>query len=102
MSDTTARTAGEVQEEFEAAKKAVLDAYANFLDAKKHLRKAALAAGLEFKDNANEQLDEAITLARDKSNELQDSASDYVRKNPLTSAGIAFLGGMIFSRMFGK
>ncbi len=95
-------TPDDVHEEFEAAKKAVLEAYANFLDAKIHLKRAAVAAGIDFRDSATEHLDEVLTLARDKKTELHDSTSDYVRKNPVTSAGIAFLGGVIFSRMFGK
>lgn len=102
MKSTTTSPRDEAQEEFEIAKKAVLEAYSNFLDAKVHLKKAALAAGIEFRDSATEHLDEAISKARDKKNELQDSTSDYVRKNPVASAGIAFVGGVIFARLFGK
>lgn len=90
------------QEEFESAKKAVLDAYAAFLEAKKHLKRAALAAGVDFRETANERLEEAVTKARDKKNEWQDSTNEYVKENPMTSASIAFLGGVLFSRMFGK
>ncbi len=101
MKNTTTST-GDVHEEFEAAKTAVLEAYENFLDAKMHLKKATLAAGIDFRESASEHLDEAITRARDKKNEFQDSTSEYARKNPVASAGIAFLGGVIFARMFGK
>jgi ElaB/YqjD/DUF883 family membrane-anchored ribosome-binding protein len=94
--------ADDVHAEFENAKKAVLDAYAAFLEAKKHLKKAALAAGVEFRENANERLEDVVTKARDKKNELRDSTSEYVQDNPMTSASIAFLGGVLFSRMFGK
>jgi ElaB/YqjD/DUF883 family membrane-anchored ribosome-binding protein len=94
--------AGDHHEEFENAKKAVLDAYANFLEAKKHLKKAAMAAGVEFRDTANERLDDAVSRARDKKDEWQDNTSEYVKENPITSASIAFLGGVLFSRMFGK
>jgi ElaB/YqjD/DUF883 family membrane-anchored ribosome-binding protein len=94
--------AGDLREEFENAKQAVLDAYANFLEAKKHLRKAAMAAGVEFRDTANERLEEAVSMARDKKNEWQDNTTEYVKDNPMTSASIAFLGGVLFSRMFGK
>jgi ElaB/YqjD/DUF883 family membrane-anchored ribosome-binding protein len=90
----TTGTHGDAQEEFETAKQAVLEAYANFLDAKKHLKKAALAAGVEFRESANEQLEEVMTRA--------DSAGDYVRENPLASAGIAFLSGVVLSRLLGK
>ena len=95
-------TADDVHAEFENAKRAVLDAYAKFLEAKKHLKKAALAAGVEFRDTANERLEDAVTRARDKKNELHDSTTEYVKENPITSASIAFLGGVLFSRMFGK
>ena len=101
MKNPTASIPADVQEEFDAAKKAVLEAYANFLDAKLHLKKAAVAAGIDLRDSATEHLDEALAMARDKKNEIHDSTSDYVRKNPVTSAGIAFLGGVIFSRLFG-
>jgi ElaB/YqjD/DUF883 family membrane-anchored ribosome-binding protein len=103
MKTTSAdEVSGDVHEEFEIAKKAVLEAYANFLEAKKHLKKAALAAGIEFKENANERLEEVVTRAREKKDELQDSTTEYVKENPMTSASIAFLGGVLFSRMFGK
>ena len=92
----------DAHEEFESAKKAVLDAYAAFLEAKKHLKRAALAAGIDFRETANERLEEAVTKARDKKNEWQDSTNEYVKENPMTSASIAFLGGVLFSRMFGK
>jgi ElaB/YqjD/DUF883 family membrane-anchored ribosome-binding protein len=94
--------AGDLHEEFENAKKAVLDAYANFLDAKKHLKRAAMAAGVDFRDTANERIEEAVGMARDKKNEWQDNTTEYVKDNPITSASIAFLGGVLFSRMFGK
>jgi hypothetical protein len=102
MKHTTAGTPADVHAEFEAAKKAVLEAYANFLEAKKHLQKAAIAAGVEFRESANEHLDEAIARTRDKKDELQESTTAYVRANPLASAGLAFLGGVIFSRFLGK
>jgi hypothetical protein len=92
----------DTREEFEIAKQAVLEAYSNFLEAKKHLKRAALAAGIDFKESATVQFEDAIGRARDKKNELTESTTDYVKENPITSASIAFLGGVIFSRMFGK
>jgi ElaB/YqjD/DUF883 family membrane-anchored ribosome-binding protein len=94
--------AEDAREEFENAKQAVLDAYAAFLEAKKHLKRAALAAGIDFRDTANERLEEAVSRARDKKDEWQDNTSEYVKENPITSASIAFLGGVLFSRMFGR
>lgn len=101
MKSTTAG-AKDVQDEFETAKQAMLDAYANFLEAKKHLKKAALAAGVELKESASDHLDDAISTARHKKREVYEGTSEYVKENPITSASIAFLGGVIFSRMFGK
>ena len=92
----------DVREEFELARQAVADAYSSFLNARKHLKKAALAAGIELTESAGGYVEEGLSCARDKREELSETTSDYVRKNPLTSAGIAFLGGVIFSRMFGK
>jgi len=31
-----------------------------------------------------------------------DDASDYIRENPVSSAGLAFLGGVIFGRFLSK
>lgn len=92
----------DVREEFENAKKAVLDAYSNFLEAKKHLKKAALSAGVDLKESASEHLDEAMTRVREKKDEYYESAGTYVKENPMTSTSIAFLGGVLFSRIFGK
>jgi ElaB/YqjD/DUF883 family membrane-anchored ribosome-binding protein len=102
LEEAATRMGEDVHAEFEIAKQAVLEAYSNFLEAKKHLKKAALAAGVELRDSASETLGDAVSRARDKKNELTDSTSEYVRENPITSASIAFLGGVIFSRMFGK
>jgi ElaB/YqjD/DUF883 family membrane-anchored ribosome-binding protein len=92
----------DVHAEFENAKKAVLEAYANFMEAKKHLKAAAFAAGLEFRDSGKEHLDEAILKVKERKDELQDSTSEYIKENPITSAGIAFISGMLFSKIFGK
>ena len=89
-------------DEFEIAKKAVLDAYASFLEAKKHLKTAAFAAGVDFKETANEQLEEALVKVRERKNEIRDNTSDYIKENPITSTSIAFIGGILFSRLFGK
>lgn len=102
MSNAADDIASDAQDEFENAKQAVLEAYANFLEAKKHLKRAALAAGVDFRETANERLEEAVSRARDKKNEWQDTTNEYVKENPMTSASIAFLGGVLFSRMFGR
>jgi ElaB/YqjD/DUF883 family membrane-anchored ribosome-binding protein len=88
--------------ELEIAKQSVMDAYASFLDAKKHLHNAALAAGLDMRESAGEAVGDALDRARMKKDDVTDSTSDYIKENPFTSASIAFLGGVIFSRLFGK
>lgn len=92
----------DVHAEFENAKKAVLEAYANFMEAKKHLKAAAFAAGIEFKESGKEHIDEAILKVRERKDELRDSTSEYIKENPITSTSLAFIGGVLFSRMFGK
>jgi ElaB/YqjD/DUF883 family membrane-anchored ribosome-binding protein len=93
---------GVKNEEFEIAKKAVLDAYTNFMEAKRHLKTAAYAAGLEFKESGKEHLDDALLRVRERKDELRDNTSEYIRENPITSTSIAFISGVLFSRMFGK
>lgn len=92
----------DVHEEFENAKKAVLEAYTAFMEAKKHLKAAAFAAGIEFKESGKEHLDDAILKVRERKDELRDSTSEYIKENPITSTSLAFIGGVLFSRMFGK
>lgn len=90
----------DVQAEFEAAKEAALEAYENFLEAKDHLKAAASAAGHEFRDSANEQFEEALERMTEQKDELYDSTREYMRENPMTSVGIAFLGGLLVSKLF--
>ena len=44
----------------------------------------------------------ALAKARDRKDAIHDRTEDYVRENPLTSAGLAFLAGVVLSRMLGK
>jgi ElaB/YqjD/DUF883 family membrane-anchored ribosome-binding protein len=90
------------QDELEIAKKAVLEAYANFLEAKKHLKIAAFAAGVDIKESANEHLEEALIKVKERKDEIRDNTSDYIKDNPITTVSIAFIGGILFSRLFGK
>lgn len=102
MKDKTETGHADAHAEFETAKAAMLEAYASFLDARKHLKKAALAAGIDFRESANEQFDTAVARARDGKDELQERTGDYVRENPLTSASLAFLAGVVVSKLLGK
>ncbi|HWK53211.1 MAG TPA: hypothetical protein VNR18_02495 [Hyphomicrobiales bacterium] len=89
----------EAQEEFEQAKKAALEAYNSFLEAKQHLKNAAENAGVEFRESANEQFHETVEKLTERRQELADQAGSYIRDNPLTSACMAFVCGMVASRL---
>lgn len=89
----------EARENFNEAKKAAMEAYANLLDAKRKFLSAARAAGFDVKETANEQFEEAVGRVQERGTELYQRSEDYVRENPLASAGIAFAAGFIFSRL---
>jgi ElaB/YqjD/DUF883 family membrane-anchored ribosome-binding protein len=104
---TTAKKANvnvspETQEEFEQAKKAALEAYSNFVEAKDHLKTAAHNAGMDFRESANEQFQETVERLTERKRQVLEDTSEYIRENPVMSAGIAFLGGILFSRFLGK
>lgn|SRR5690554_2780184 len=91
--------AAEAAENFHEAKNAAMEAYANLLEAKRKFLHAARSAGLDLKDNANEQLEEAVGRVQERGTEIYERTEDYVRENPLASAGIAFAAGFIMSRL---
>lgn len=90
------------REEFENAKQAAIDAWANFVEAKNHLKLAAKAAGVEFREVANEHFVDARDRVKEQKTELYEHTCEYVREYPLRSAGIAFLGGVLFSKMMDR
>ena len=51
-----------------------------------------------MKDEAIEQL----LKGRAKTEELVDQTSVFIREKPLASLGIAFVGGLIISRLFSR
>lgn len=85
-------------DELAASKEAALNAYEQLLEAKQHLKSAAEAAGVDMKDEAIEQL----LKGREKTEALANQTSDFIRDKPLASLGIAFIGGLIFSRLFSR
>jgi ElaB/YqjD/DUF883 family membrane-anchored ribosome-binding protein len=89
----------ETQEEFEQAKKAALEAYSSFVEAKEHLKTAAHNAGVDFRESANEQFHETVEKLTERKRQVLDDTSEYIRENPVMSAGLAFLGGILFSRL---
>lgn len=92
----------EAQQEFEQAREAAAEAYANFLAARDHLKAAALAAGIELKDTASRQFEEGLGKVNNQKDELYQSTQQYIRDNPLFSTGVAFLGGILISRLLSK
>ncbi|MDR0781999.1 MAG: hypothetical protein LBF16_15165 [Pseudomonadales bacterium] len=98
--DTQANSA--TRAEFERAKAAATEAYNSFLDAKMHLRAAARTAGVDLREGASEQLQESLARLNERKRQTLDDAGAYIRENPLMSAGIAFVGGMLFSRFLIK
>lgn len=100
---TTVNPAAQVspaaQEEFEQARKAALEAYSSFIAAKEHLKAAARNAGVDFRESANEQFHETMEKLGERKRQVLDDTSEYIRENPMMSAGLAFLGGILFSRL---
>lgn len=89
-------------DEFRKARKAASEAYENFLEAQQHLRAAAKAVGLSVKEHAWEQFEESGEYVRRKTDDVIKESEDYIRSNPVSSAGIAFLGGFLLSRLMSR
>jgi ElaB/YqjD/DUF883 family membrane-anchored ribosome-binding protein len=85
-------------DELAASKQAVSSAYDQLLEAKDHLKLAAEAAGVDMKDEAIEQL----LKGRAKTEELSKQAGVFIREKPLASLGIAFVAGLVISRLFSR
>lgn len=89
-------------EEFDSAKQSAREAYENFVEAREHLKSAARAAGIEMKETADDELDDVIKRVLDEKERVVRTSEEYVRENPLASAGIAFLAGFIISKLIGR
>jgi len=84
--------------EMDAGKEAVLAAYSDLMEAQAHFRKAAEAAGMDLKNDAVDQL----LKGRDKADALGRDVQRYVHEKPATSLGLAFLAGMLISRLLSR
>lgn len=93
QSDTPEREA-----EIAAAKDAVGEAYGQLLEAKKHFRMAAEAAGLDLTKEVMERADVGLTKAEAMTDELGES----VKNNPLKSVGLAVAIGFILASLFSR
>lgn len=89
-------------DEFQNARKSAGEAYENFLKAQQHLKSAAKAAGLSLKDQAYEHLEESSDYVKQKKDDLVRESEEYIRSNPVSSAGLAFLGGFLISRLIAR
>ncbi|MFM2483795.1 hypothetical protein [Celerinatantimonas yamalensis] len=82
------------EQEIEASKVAVTEAYEKLMEAKNHFKAAAESAGIDMKSDAVEQLKKG----RDKASDLTDQATTYMKDNPLATMCIAFAAGFIASK----
>ena len=85
--------------ELEKARESAREAYDKFQEARKHLKSAALNAGVDMKESANDYLEETVDSVSSKGREMYNDAESYVHKNPLRSAGLAFAAGFLLSRI---
>lgn len=86
------------QQELEASKAAVTEAYEKLMEAKAHFKTAAESAGVDIKQDATEQLQKG----RDKAGELTDQAMAYMKDKPLATLGIAFAAGFLASKVLSR
>lgn len=97
--DTTDQTDSRKREghtdDLDAGKDAVAEAYAKLMEAKAHFRKAAEAAGVEFKDEALER----VHKGGENLEAVGAQIASSTQKNPLAALGIAFVVGILFSKV---
>lgn len=86
------------QQELDAGKEAALAAYEKLLDAQQHFRMAAEAAGMDLKEDAMKQL----LKGKHKADELGHEVERYVHDKPLATLGIAFVAGLLVSRLLSR
>ncbi|NLY57864.1 MAG: DUF883 family protein [Gammaproteobacteria bacterium] len=83
------------KQEIESGKEAVAAAYSKLMEAKDHFRQAAEAAGLDWKHDAEAQLEKG----KSKAGELCDHANSYLHDKPLATLGIAFAAGFLVAQL---
>lgn len=87
-----------VKTEVELGRESVQEAYENLRNAKDHFKTATIAAGGELRQQTDERIDQGV----DKAREIYTTTENYVKAQPLTSAGIAFATGVIVSKILGR
>lgn len=88
--------------ELEASKEAARAALENLLEAKEHFKKAAEAAGLDLKHEAEEQFSKGKAKAEELGEQVSAQANEFVHERPLATIGIAFASGFLLSQIFGR
>ncbi|MEJ6656185.1 MAG: DUF883 C-terminal domain-containing protein [Pseudomonas sp.] len=83
------------KQEIDSGKEAVAAAYSKLMEAKEHFKHAAEAAGMDWKHDAEGQLERG----KNKAGELCDHANSYLHDKPLATLGIAFAAGFIVSQL---
>ena len=89
-------------DELEATREAARAALENLLQAKEHFKKAAEAAGLDAKHDAEETLHKGREKAEALGEQLSRAAVNCVVEKPLTTLGIAFVGGYLIAQLLGR
>lgn len=89
-------------EELDATREAARAALENLLQAKEHFKKAAEAAGLDAKHEAQEKLHRGRDKAEQVGDQLSDAIISCVSDKPLTTLGVAFLGGFLIAQLMGR
>ncbi len=88
----------EEEEAISATKEAAMAALEALLEAKKHFKLAAEAAGLDLKHEAIEKFEQG----KEKAEEISEQAIKYTQEKPLASLGIAFAAGLIMAQLLSR
>ena len=91
-------TESKKKEELAASKESVSEAYEKLLEANKHFRLAAEAAGVELKDDVTDQL----VKNRKNVEDLGQPANDYIKEKPFTSLCFAVAAGFVLAHLTSK
>lgn len=92
---SSSTSADKKSQEFESAKSAAAEAYEKLMEAKAHFTKATAAAGVELNHEAMEKLHKGEASLEAVGSQLADS----VKKNPLTTVGLAFAVGILLAKI---
>lgn len=98
MATSNERTTSDKQTELDAGRESVLSAYNDMLEAQRHFRQAAEAAGVDMKHDAMEQL----LKGRDKADAVGQEVQRYLHDKPVATLGLAFFAGLLVSQLLSR